>query len=306
MFVRLTSLFFFPDSIEEARKIFTKEIGPIVKKQSGNVSFMFLEPTNTSDDFIALTSWDSIVDAHQYETSGLYKELLEKAEKQNRVLMVELTHRYYPAVQGAKAFIESGQLGEIYAIEDRVVEAVNGQILPWMKSKAQAGGGVALTNGVHMLDRVSFLTGQSLKFEHGRVGFRAGLGDVEDTAALFLSLEDNTPVQILAAWPYGVSAPDDELTIYGSNGTLRVWAWRGWRFEPVSGVEQPLEIASYEATADIEMRIYAGVNNALGDFVDTVKSHRTFHSTAIGAIASQELIEQFYEYVGVESLVERV
>lgn len=224
--------------------------------------------------------------------------LLQKAAETDRVLMVELTHRFYPAMQQAKAFLESGKLGGIYAVEDRIVEAVSSQLLPWLQSRAQAGGGVALTNGVHMLDRVAALTGQSLTFEHGRAGFKANLGNVEDTAALSLSLEDGTPVQLLAAWPRGGSACDDELTLYGTGGTLRVWAWRGWRFEPVSGIEPPIETASYAAEANIAARVAAGVSNALQEFVEAIATHHAPHLTADAALKAQELVEEFYRYTG--------
>jgi predicted dehydrogenase len=135
---------------------------------------------------------------------------------------------------------------------------------------------VALTNGVHMLDRIAALTGQSITFEYGRAGFKAKLGDVEDTATLSLSLSDGTPVQVLAAWPRGGSACDDELTLYGTGGTLRVWAWRGWRFEPLAGTEAPSETASYSPEAD---------------------------STAAAALAAQELIEEFYLSTGVSHVL---
>lgn len=228
-------------------------------------------------------------------TEGNY--LIENAQQYDRVLMVELTHRFYPAIREACAFIRSGRIGEIYAVEDRIIEAANGQIQPWLKDKSLAGGGVALTNGIHMLDRIAAVTGQTLKFVSGQAGFSAGLGDIEDTAAMLLSLENGAPVQVLAVWPKGNAGCDDELTIYGTRGTLRVWAWRGWRFEPLDVDETPIEKKCSASDADMPSRIQTGVSSALQEFASAIHEHREPVPSAHAALISQKLIEQFYEYV---------
>lgn len=79
MFVRLTYISFLPGQIEEAKKIFIKEIIPVVKQQNGIESIMLLEPTDTSGEYISLTIWKSSINAQEYESSGIYKELVNKA-----------------------------------------------------------------------------------------------------------------------------------------------------------------------------------------------------------------------------------
>jgi len=79
MFVRLTYIYFLPGQAEAAKKIFNEEIIPVVKQQKGNESIMLLEPTDTSGEFISLTIWKSSIDAQGYESSGIYKELVNKA-----------------------------------------------------------------------------------------------------------------------------------------------------------------------------------------------------------------------------------
>jgi predicted dehydrogenase len=225
------------------------------------------------------------------------RAFIEIARKGGRVLMVELTHRFYPAFGEARAFVERGGLGKIYAVEDRIVEPASAQIQPWLQHRSTAGGGVALTNGIHMLDRIAAITGQSLQFESGAAGYDAGLGDIEDTAAMFLTLQSGAPVQLLAAWPRGDGKTDDELTIYGSRGTLRLWAWRGWRFEPVGRDEPPQERASYPAHADAEAIVRAGVGGALKEFAAAVAQRREPDPGAAAAVAAQALVEQFYRHV---------
>ncbi|MFH1566727.1 MAG: Gfo/Idh/MocA family oxidoreductase, partial [Gemmatimonadota bacterium] len=107
------------------------------------------------------------------------------AAASDRVVMVEMTHRFYPPMRAARALVASGRLGPVYAVEDRIVQLVHhGQLPEWMVQRRRAGGGVALTNGVHMLDRMAWLCGQPLRFLAGRAGWTHHLGDVEDTAAM--------------------------------------------------------------------------------------------------------------------------
>ncbi len=224
------------------------------------------------------------------------KRIIEIARQEQRTLMVEMTHRFYPAMRDACAFVQSGQLGEIYAVEDRIVEVANSQITPWLKNKKLAGGGVALTSAIHMIERIAAITGQKLTFMSGRAGYKFNLGDVEDTASMFFTLENGAPVQLFAAWPVGESHMDDELTIYGTKGTLRIWAWRGWRFEPLNK-EASQEKYFYPTEASMATRVQSGVANALQEFASAILEKREPIPPATAALKAQELIEEFYQYV---------
>jgi Predicted dehydrogenases and related proteins len=223
-------------------------------------------------------------------------ELIEYARLRQRIMMVELTHRFYPSIREAQRFVQAGHLGEIFAVEDKIVESVGAQITPWLQDKKLAGGGVALTNGIHMLDRIAALTGQKLVFLSGTAGYSGRLGDIEDTAAMLLRLESGPPVQVLASWSRGNKTTDDELTIYGSQGTLRIWAWRGWRFEPSNGGPAKDRLC-FEPSTSPDARIQAGVSGALQEFVSAIKEKRPPSPSGHDALAAQKLIEQFYAYI---------
>lgn len=225
------------------------------------------------------------------------RDLVELARRRERVFMVELTHRFYPPVRQAAAMVRRGRLGDIYAAEDRIVEPAGAQIQTWLTRKSTAGGGVALTNGIHMLDRIAFVTGHSLRLLDGSAGYSAALGDIEDAAAMLLSLDHGAPVQLLAAWPRGSGPGDDELTIYGTRGTLRVWAWRGWRFESSDGgaLEQQ---DCYSADDDAAARVRVGVKAAMEEFASAILQQRAPDPSAEAALAAQELVEDFYQRAG--------
>jgi quinol monooxygenase YgiN len=76
MFVRLTFCKFAPQSIEEAKRIFMKDVVPVVRNQKGNANIRLLEPTDLSNDFISMTEWETQADAEAYGKSGTYKQLV--------------------------------------------------------------------------------------------------------------------------------------------------------------------------------------------------------------------------------------
>ena len=78
MIVRLTYCKFSPDSIDEVRTIYNRDIVPVAKMQKGNLGIRLIEPLDRSDDFISISEWASQEDAELYESSGVYKNLVGK------------------------------------------------------------------------------------------------------------------------------------------------------------------------------------------------------------------------------------
>lgn len=222
-------------------------------------------------------------------------QIVEAARRAKVTLVVELTHRFYEPVREARAAIARGVLGRLIAVEDRIIENIPEEFPAWILSKAEAGGGVALTNGVHMLDRIAFVTGQRPAFTGGHAGYTQGLGDIEDTAAMLLRLDDGTPAQLLASWRRGAATRmDDELTIYGTRGTIRVYAWRGWKFEPVEGVTE--EHVCYPEEWSTAGAALSAMTAAMREFTAAVNGRAGVHPLAEAALASQALIHTFYRH----------
>jgi heme-degrading monooxygenase HmoA len=78
MIVRLTYLQFLPGTLAESKRFYNEVAIPTVRKQKGNLDCRLLEPTDEKDDFISMTVWDNQEDADAYESTGVYKSLVDQ------------------------------------------------------------------------------------------------------------------------------------------------------------------------------------------------------------------------------------
>ena len=80
MFVRLISVNFLQGKLEEAKRIYHDELVPVVRQQKGNLDCRLLEPVDPADDYISMTVWETREDVYAYQTSGVYKDLIDKIQ----------------------------------------------------------------------------------------------------------------------------------------------------------------------------------------------------------------------------------
>ena len=81
MVVRLTYFSTSADKVEKMRKVYTEEAMPVVRSQKGNLDCKLLEPVNNTDQFISMTVWDNQQDADAYQSTGVYKKLVDRVRE---------------------------------------------------------------------------------------------------------------------------------------------------------------------------------------------------------------------------------
>ncbi|CAK7235137.1 hypothetical protein SBRCBS47491_009189 [Sporothrix bragantina] len=172
--------------------------------------------------------------------------LLEKARLANCPILVGHHRRFHPAVAAARETIEAGRIGRITAVtamwtakksDDYFQVAGAG----W-RSQRSAGGGPVLTNMVHDIDALHYLTGSRVvqlcaiptRRERDDVG-----QTVEEGAAVMARFSDGTVATFVVCdntpSPFGwesasgdlpdyapTSVPVDTYRIMGTRGTLSV------------------------------------------------------------------------------------
>jgi predicted dehydrogenase len=207
--------------------------------------------------------------------------------------MVEMTHRFLQPLIDARGIISDGAIGAILAINDVVVEdfGLFGAPPQWMFQRDIAGGGVGLTSGIHLLDHVAWLAGQSLTLESARLMCSQNLGDVEDTASFSLHLENGAPVHILLCTRGNGSGLEGRIDVYGTKGTLRVGPWSGWRLETTERVD---ERTYFRPEMPVPERALTGMTGAMKEFISAVRERRQPDPAPQTSLVSQRLIEQVY------------
>ena len=141
---------------------------------------------------------------------GQDPEPLLAAARQGAVLAVGMTTRFNPGVQAVRNAVRSGALGPLLF----------------------ASGGVLVTNGVHSLDRLGWILGETLVLRSVRLS--SGLfRSCEDTALLELSA-DGATVQVTELWGPG-PVPPSELLVIGPRGSCWTDSEGNWRLSSVEG-----------------------------------------------------------------------
>ena len=225
------------------------------------------------------------------------EQLCQLARSQSCILMVEMTHRFMPPVMQARQRVLAGDVGEVMAVTDVLVEGLGvfGSLPDWMFSKSLAGGGVGLTSGIHLLDHVAWITGQSLSLESASLRCSPTLGDIENVASFSLHLSQGAPVQVLLCWRPGNGDLAGELSVFGSKGTLTVQVWGGWKLTNERGLQEKI---CFDERLTVAQRACEGMKLALTEFVEAVHEQRDPVPRAQETLVSQRLIEQAYRYAG--------
>lgn len=171
------------------------------------------------------------------------KEMLAAAEAAGKILTVGTHYRWSDPVRAAKAHVDGGFFGEIYAA--RTVWHRRAGIPgygSWFTNKDLAGGGALLDIGIHALDRALFLMGYPepatvtgatfAKFgprgmglggwgvEHAAPSSNARF-DVDDLAWAFVRFKNGAVLQFQVAWATHL---DNQFftEIYGTEGGARM------------------------------------------------------------------------------------
>jgi len=98
------------------------------------------------------------------------EEIASSWEKSSSVLMYGFNHRRHSAVIKMKKLVDKGDLGRILWMRGRYGKSVDSDYLSgWRASKIQAGGGILLDQGIHMLDLFLHIGGQTFDEVHAMV-----------------------------------------------------------------------------------------------------------------------------------------
>jgi predicted dehydrogenase len=139
--------------------------------------------------------------------------VVEAARAADRLLGVDFSYRYITGMRQIRELCQTGELGDIYAVELAFHNAY-GPDKPWFYDWKLSGGGCVIDLGIHLVDLALWSLGfpevenvSARLFAQGQK-MREREGKVEDYAVARLDLETGATVQIGCSWklPAGCDA----------------------------------------------------------------------------------------------------
>ena len=158
-------------------------------------------------------------------------------------LLVGHTEHFLPAGLAARRLIQEGQLGTVVFATDtwyRTFDLANRP--PWFLDRAEGGGGMWYMNGVHMLDRLTWLIGSPINAVRAWVSNPMVGQNADDTGLAWLDFANGTHATVHHTG-YPQEGPErNEVEIIGTQARVRVATRddRLWLSEGTQYVEQPL------------------------------------------------------------------
>ena len=146
--------------------------------------------------------------------------MYEAAEKAGVLFEVHQNRRWDDDFLTAKNIMATGEIGEIYKIESRVVGA-NGIPGAWRKEKAH-GGGMMLDWGVHLIDQMLQFVKSTVVSIYCEYSYIYG-EEVEDGCDLSVLFENGVRYRVVIATDCFRKLPRWQL--YGIDGTATIADW---------------------------------------------------------------------------------
>jgi predicted dehydrogenase len=157
-------------------------------------------------------------------TAAETRAVVDAARRADKLLGVDLSYRHTAAMRRVYEVVQSGELGQIYAVE-LVFHNAYGPDKPWFYDPKLSGGGCVIDLGVHLVDLALWALGfpavqqvRSSLFAKGQP-LTDPAAQVEDYATASIALASGTHVQLSCSWnlPAGQEAIIG-ATFYGTGG----------------------------------------------------------------------------------------
>ncbi len=147
------------------------------------------------------------------------EELVKLAEEKNLTLALGFHMRFNPAIREIRRIIHSGELGDITYVSGmwalQPARDYSHPDIRWWKEEEKVGGGAVMSTGVHVMDTINYIMG---KYPDRISAFRDPQGEVIETTEHVTLQYGKTVADVVAS--RGIKSPMNNLTVYGTNGTL--------------------------------------------------------------------------------------
>ncbi len=175
------------------------------------------------------------------------RQMQAAAKAGGATLMYCLNFRFRPDIRTLKAYVDAGDLGEIYHARTSMLRRRGAPIGSWFASKALAGGGPLIDLGVHCFDWTYYLMGQPAPVSvfgatHRRIGAYAiedlqawtpaemrgirpatvSTGEVEELATALIRFANGATLSLEVSWVLNTAANATSTEIYGTRAGAKL------------------------------------------------------------------------------------
>lgn len=212
-------------------------------------------------------------------------DMIQACEDNGIILQVAYPVRFIPAIQRAKEIVQSGEIGDVMA-----VNATNHGLLPggWFVEKDLSGGGAAMDHIVHIMDALRWMFNDEAKSVYAEFDTLFYDIDVEDSGSVMLEMESGMIVSIDPSWSRPKTYPtwgNVTMKFTGTEGTLYVDAFKEhslyYNDEDGKIEEQPW-------AEDMNERL-------INDFIDCVQTGRKPFITGEDGLRTLEVVKSAYK-----------
>jgi predicted dehydrogenase len=220
------------------------------------------------------------------------EHMMSEAEKAGRQIYTGMTHRFYPEIREAKKRVEDGKIGDLVTIRDSILEYAGLLGGPsWYRSRKLAGGGIVLSSGVHLVDRVTWFFGRSPISVSGALSNALLRGEVEDTAQMCLLFDPPGGAQITFAWLPEPHPLICDLELIGTRGSIVVHTWQGYECRTAAGVQYYPIYTSEPHTH----KVIIGLMGEIAEFCSAVREGRKPWPAVEETSQAVRIVEAFYD-----------
>ena len=237
------------------------------------------------------------------------EKIVAASKKSGAKLMIGFVRRYGNDCTIVKDFIDNGNLGELYYAKATYLRR-NGNPGGWFGDKSRSGGGPLIDLGVHVIDLVRYLMGNSRAVSvYGttfhKLGNRKGVKsvktyssvsagendicDVEDMAAAMIRFENGAVLNVETSFSLNIKKDEGEIQLFGTKG--------GVKLNPE--FEMFTEMNGYLADVNLAMPTALDFNglfeNEVAHFVDCVIGNKPFRSPAEDGVEMMKILDAIYK-----------
>jgi predicted dehydrogenase len=204
--------------------------------------------------------------ASNVEDARVLTELVEKAAIKN---VVALMYRFMPAVRLAKKEIERGTIGEIIDFKGTLFHKsyLDPNKKTGWRTTEESGGGALLDLGVHVIDMIHFVLGNTLAVKCSSNIYFKERTSVDETAFVSLTLRTGCYGSIEVSRIHAEPEEKTSLKIYGTKGSLELSTSNPYALSIYSFEKNTLEIIKPDKHSDI-MRFYPDERSSMGYHTD--------------------------------------